>query len=444
MNAPASTLQKRDRTALHEKIETRQARVGIVGLGYVGLPLAIEFAESGFSVTGFEVDPRRIRRLMNGESYIEDVSTGAVRAVIEKRRFGATTNFGRLREMDAVIICVPTPLNKTKDPDISYIASVTEKIAKTLRAQQLIILESTTYPGTTREYMLPVLQAGGLKAGRDFYLAFSPERIDPANPKFKVVNTPKVVGGVTPLCGDLAELLYGQVVDRVVRVSSADAAEMVKILENTFRAVNIGLVNEMALICDRLKLNVWEIIEAAATKPYGYMPFLPGPGLGGHCIPIDPHYLSWKMKSLNFNARFIELAGEINSHMPDFVLEKTAWALNAVRKAVNGSRVLLLGVAYKPDVCDTRESPALDLMHLLLQRGAEVSYHDPHVPFVEVAGKAFENRPYSLGLLKDADAVIITTHHTAFNARDIARHAPLIIDTRNLTKGIESPNVIRL
>ncbi len=442
----SATLQpkKAENFGLHNMIETRQAKVGVIGLGYVGLPLAVEFAQAGFSVMGFEVDPRKIESLLAGESYIADVPTAQLRTVVNKKRFSATTNFTRLKEMDAIIICVPTPLNKTKDPDISYIANATDKVAKQLRAGQLIILESTTYPGTTREFMLPVLQAQGFKVGKDFFLAFSPERIDPGNTKYKVANTPKVVGGITPLCGELAGLLYSQAIDRIVPVSTADAAEMVKILENTFRAVNIGLVNEIALICDRLDLNVWEVIDAATTKPYGFMPFYPGPGIGGHCIPLDPHYLSWKMKSLNFNARFIELASEVNSHMPDFVLEKTAWALNERKKAVNGSKILVMGVAYKPDVGDVRESPALDLIHLLMTRGAEVSIHDPHVTSIEVNGKTLHNKAFSPALLKSMDAVIVTTGHSAFNAKEIAKHSPLLIDTRNITKGITSPNVILL
>ncbi len=321
-----------DNIVLQNKIETRQARIGVLGLGYVGLPLAVEFAKTGFSVSGFEVDPARIRTLLAGESYIADVPSEDVRSLVEKKRFVATTNFTQLNAMDIIIICVPTPLSKAKEPDISYIAKATEAVANGLHRQQLIVLESTTYPGTTRDFMLPLLEKKGFKVGRDFFLAFSPERIDPGNPQFHLTNTPKVVGGITPACGELTALLYRQVVDTVVPVSSSEAAEMVKLLENTFRAVNIGLVNELALICDKLKLNVWEVISAASTKPYGFMPFYPGPGLGGHCIPIDPLYLSWKMKVLNFSARFIELADEVNSHMPDFVIQKTALALNQRKK----------------------------------------------------------------------------------------------------------------
>ena len=429
---------------LRNKIETRQARIGVLGLGYVGLPLAVEFAEAGFSVTGFEVDPGRIRRLLSKESYVADVPATQLASVIDKKRFYPTTNFSRLEAMDAVIICVPTPLNKTKDPDISFIASATDQIGKFLHRQELIVLESTTYPGTTREYMLPRLQAKGLKAGKDFYLAFSPERIDPGNPNFKFNNTPKVVGGITPACRDLAALLYGQVIDRVIPLSSCESAEMVKILENTFRAVNIGLVNEMALVCDKLGLNVWEIIDAAATKPYGFMPFYPGPGLGGHCIPVDPHYLSWKMKSLNFSTRFIELAGEVNSHMPEFVVERISRALNDRKKPVNGSSILLLGMTYKADVADLRESPALDILHLLIEQGAQVSFHDPYVSTLKIGDQEMAGKALSPALLKSVDAVVITTPHREFNAQDIVHHSKLVIDTRNVTRGLKADNLVLL
>lgn len=434
----------KDFTVLQDKIETRQARIGILGLGYVGLPLALEFARTGFQVTGFDVDPRRIRGLIARQSYIGDIASEELAGAIEKKRFYPTTNFSRLEQMDVVIICVPTPLNKTKDPDISFIASATEQVAKYLHRQQLIILESTTYPGTTREYVQPRLEAKGLRAGKDFYLAFSPERIDPGNAQFKLANTPKVVGGITPVCGQLAALLYRQAVMKVVSVSSAEAAEMVKILENTFRAVNIGLVNEMALICDKLNLNVWEIIDAAATKPYGFMPFYPGPGLGGHCIPVDPHYLSWKMKALNFSARFIELAGEINSHMPEFVVERISRALNQKKKALNGSTVLILGVAYKPDVADVRESPALDILHLLQELGCTAVYHDPYVSMLKIGGKELQSKNLTPALLKSADAVVVVTPHKGFDRGIILRHSPLILDTRNFFRGLQADHLIHL
>ncbi len=431
-------------SALQDKIETRQARIGILGLGYVGLPLALEFARTGFQVTGFDVDPGRIRTLMSKQSYIGDIGSDELAVVIDKKRFYPTTHFARLEQMDVVVICVPTPLNKTKDPDISFIASATEQIAKYLHRQQLIVLESTTYPGTTRDYVQPRLEAQGLRAGRDFYLAFSPERIDPGNAQFKLANTPKVVGGVTAVCGKLAALLYQQAVAQVVLVSTAEAAEMVKILENTFRAVNIGLVNEMALICDKLNLNVWEIINAAATKPYGFMPFYPGPGLGGHCIPVDPHYLSWKMKALNFSARFIELAGEVNSHMPEFVVERISRMLNQKKKAINGSAVLLLGVAYKPDVADVRESPALDILHLLQELGCVAQFHDPYVSTLKIGGKEMQSKGLTPQLLKSVDAVVVVTPHKGFDRDIILRHSPLILDTRNFFRGLQAEHLIHL
>lgn len=429
---------------LEHKIKTHSAKVGILGLGYVGLPLAVEFAKAGFSVTGFEVDSRKIKALRAGHSYIADVADSELQPLLQQKTFSATTDFSKLKQIDAAIICVPTPLNKTKDPDISFIADATRQIAQTLHPHQLIVLESTTYPGTTRDFALPILEERGLKVGKDFFLAFSPERIDPGNKQFHLTNTPKVVGGITPQCRDLAALLYGQIVGSVIPVSSAESAELVKLLENTFRAVNIGLVNEIALICDRLKLNVWEVIEAAATKPYGFMPFYPGPGLGGHCIPIDPHYLSWKMKSLNFSARFIELAGEINTHMPEFVVQKITSALNQRRKSVKGSKILLLGVAYKANVSDTRESPALDVLHLLQEQGAQVAFHDPWVKTVTVGDKPLICKPYSPTVLHAVDAVVITTAHDTFNPRHILDHARLVIDTRNITRGLSSNHLVRL
>lgn len=433
-----------ENVALKEKIQSHAATVGVLGLGYVGLPLALEFAKAGFRVTGFEVDRGKVAMLRRGRSYIADVPSYALRPLIREKALTATADFSTLGHPDVVIICVPTPLRKTKDPDISYIANSAKAVARTLHRQQLVILESTTYPGTTREFVLPILEAGGLQVGKDFYLAFSPERIDPGNKEFNLTNTPKVVGGITPRCSELAYTLYAQIVRRVVRVSSTESAEMVKLLENTFRAVNIGLVNEIALICDRLKLNVWEVIEAAATKPYGFMPFYPGPGLGGHCIPVDPHYLSWKMKALNFSARFIELAGEVNSHMPEFVVQKINAALNQRKKALKGSRILLLGVAYKADVSDVRESPALDLIHLLQSQGSQVSFHDPWVKSVRIGDKQIRGRSLTAKLLHSMDAVVITTAHSRFNPRQILKDSRLLIDTRNLTRGLSAPHLIRL
>jgi UDP-N-acetyl-D-glucosamine dehydrogenase len=429
---------------LQKKIQNRTARIGILGLGYVGLPLACEFARVGFSVTGFEVDSSKVESLLKGKSYIEDIPDQELKPLVKKKTLWATTDFSHLRKMDVTIICVPTPLRKTKDPDISFIAESTKAIAKHLHSEQLVVLESTTYPGTTKEFVLPLLEKSGLKVGRDFYLAFSPERIDPGNKQYRLSNTPKVVGGITENCRKLASEVYASVVARVVQVSSTESAELVKLLENTFRAVNIGMVNEMALICDKLNLNVWEIIEAAATKPYGFMPFLPGPGLGGHCIPIDPHYLSWKMKSLNFSARFIELAGEINSHMPDFVLQKVVHALNERKKAIKGAKILLLGMAYKANVADVRESPALDLLHLMTEQGAQVSFHDPWVSQVMLGNKRIRSKPYSSALLRSMDAVVITTAHRMFDAKQILSASKLLIDTRNLTRGLSAAHLVRL
>jgi UDP-N-acetyl-D-glucosamine dehydrogenase len=429
---------------LKNKFQSHSGKVGILGLGYVGLPLACEFANVGFSVTGFEVDASKVKSLLAGKSYIGDIESQEIRELTGTKRLTATTDFDKLRGMDAIIVCVPTPLNKTKDPDISYIDQATHKIARTLHSGQLVVLESTTYPGTTRDNVLPILESKNLKVGKDFYLAFSPERIDPGNKQFKLPNTPKVVGGITSNCKDLAVILYSQIVKQVIPVSSAEAAEMTKILENTFRAVNIGLVNEIMMICDKLGLSAWEVIEAASTKPYGFMPFYPGPGLGGHCIPIDPHYLSWKMKSLNFAARFIELAGEINSHMPDFTVNKIMRTLNHHKKSINGSKILVLGVAYKANVSDMRESPALDVIHLLQQMGADVSFHDPHVPWIIVDHHKMSSRPYSTQFLKHFDAVVITTAHSAFNPKEILEHSKLVIDTRNMLRGLKADHLVRL
>ena len=421
---------------LLDRIARREARIGIVGLGYVGLPLAVAFAQEGFAVVGVDLDARKVSALQRGESYVEDVPSEVIAALVNSGQFSAGTDYAALADVDAISICVPTPLRKTKDPDISYIVDATECIAThmPLDGGQLIILESTTYPGTTDEIVLPRLGRDGLEVGRDFFLAFSPERIDPGRTDFTVRTTPKVIGGVTPDCLEVAVALYGTVVDHPVPVSGTATAEMVKLLENTFRAVNIGLVNEVALMCDRLGLNVWEVVGAAATKPYGFMPFYPGPGLGGHCIPIDPHYLSWKLRTLNYTARFIELAAEVNSHMPDYVVGKVGDALNAERKAINGSRVLVLGVAYKRDVGDVRESPALDVIHLLRQRGAEVAYHDPYVDSLRREGLDLDSTPLTDGTLAAADCVVVVTDHSAYDWPHIGATARLIVDTRNAIK----------
>src|SRR5512145_2851007 len=368
--------------SLLNKIETRRARVGVVGLGYVGLPLAVELAKAGFHATGIDLDERKVDAVNAGRSYIPDVPTQEVRALRDAGKLDATTDFAVVKELDTVNICVPTPLRKTKDPDMSYIVSAVEAIARHLHPGLLVSLESTTYPGTTEEVVQPLLEATGLKAGVDFFLAFSPERVDPGNPTFQTHNVPKVVGGLTPECAKLASALYGSAIKTIVPVSSTRVAEMVKLLENTFRAVNIGLVNELALMCDRMNIDVWEVIDAAKTKPFGFMPFYPGPGLGGHCIPIDPFYLSWKARQSGFEARFIELAGQVNSHMPHHVAGRVREALNGRRRSIRGSRILILGIAYKADIDDVRESPALDLIEILEKEGARVDYCDPHVPAI--------------------------------------------------------------
>lgn len=432
-------------------IEDRTTTVGIVGLGYVGLPLAVEMARSGYRTVGFDISDRVVSGVNAGNSHIQDVPSDIVKALVGEGLLSATSDFSRLAECDAISICVPTPLSKTKDPDLSYIVTVTQAARETLRPGQLIVLESTTYPGTTREAMLPVLEQSGLTVGEDFFLCFSPERVDPGNPVWHTKNTPKVLGGVTEACAEAGLSLYRRVFDTVVHVESADAAELVKLYENTFRMINIALVNEMAQVCDRLGVDVWNVIDAAATKPFGFMKFTPGPGLGGHCIPLDPHYLSWKMRTLAFKTRMIEIASEINSEMPAFVVRKVADALNESRKAVNGSRILILGVAYKKDIDDLRESPALEIIHLLQQRGAEVTYHDPFCSEIADDGHTMiANLPmYSVDLtdeaLSSADAVVIVTDHTAIDYARVASLAPVVVDTRGvLGSGAEGERVIGL
>ena len=429
---------------LETLIQDKKAKIGIIGMGYVGLPLAIEFARAGFSVTGFEVDARKVEALGRGTSYVDDISDESVRAVRKTGKLSATLDFSKLAQMNAIVVCVPTPLRQSKDPDVSYIVSAGEKIKKHLRKGQLVVLESTTYPGTTRELLLPMFEENGLKVGTDFCLAFSPERVDPGNKKFTIRNTPKVVGGITPRCSQEAIALYSAVVDRVVPVSSPEAAELVKLLENTFRAVNIGLANEVALMCDRLKLDTWEIIDAAATKPFGFMPFYPGPGLGGHCIPLDPHYLSWKLKTLNYFARFIELAGEINAYMPEHLVRKVGDALNEQGKSIKGSKILVLGLAYKKDIGDVRESPAVDVTKLLIQKKAEVSVNDPFVEQIKIAGRMMKVSPLTPALLKKQDCVVITTNHSAYDIAEVVRHSKLVVDSRNAAKGIRSAKVVKL
>ncbi len=423
---------------LRAKIEKREARIGVIGLGYVGLPLAVELADAGFHVTGFDVDPIKVRAISEGRSYIGDVESSEVDRLLKTGRLDATMAFDSLADVDVINICVPTPLRKTRDPDVSFIAAAVQEIRKHLHEGQLIILGSTTYPGTTHEFVIPMLEDAGLVIGKDFSLAFAPERIDPANTQFKVTSVPKVVGGETALCTELACMIFDTVFETTVPVSSTQAAEMVKLLENTFRAINIGLANEIALMCVKLDLDVWEVIDAAATKPYGFMKFTPGPGLGGHCIPVDPAYLSWKMKSLNFPARFIELATEVNSGMPDHVIDRIAEMLNEDRLAVNGAQILILGVAYKSSVDDMRESPALDVIAGLRQRGAEIRYHDPFVAECEIAGEPMKSVDLTDDALKKSDLVVILTDHPDVDYERVVRVGPRVFDTRNATKHVTS------
>ncbi len=427
-------------SALLDKIEARSARVGIIGQGYVGLPLAMVVAETGFDVTGFDVDSEKVRRLNAGESYIDDISDEEVKVQLAADRFRASESFEGMGDMDVISICVPTPLGKTRDPDISYIVAAAKEVVSRLRPGQLIVLESTTYPGTTRELVLPMFEASGLQVGRDYFLCFSPERVDPGNPHFDSRNTPRLVGGITPTCCEAGVAMYGSFLETVVPMSSTQAAEMAKLLENTFRAVNIGLVNEVALMCRKLKLDAWEVIDAAATKPFGFMKFYPGPGLGGHCIPVDPIYLSWILKTLNYTARFIELAAEVNTSMPAYVVELVSDCLNEERKAVNGSKVLVLGVAYKANVADVRESPALDVVNLLLERGADLKYHDPYVPSIRMpGGGTMESTDLDDELLSEADCVVITAKHSSIDWGWVAATSKAVVDTRNALAGVSDP-----
>ena len=422
---------------LLRKLEERTACIGVVGLGYVGLPLALEFAKAGFHVIGYDVSDRVAKGLMSGTSHIQDVPSEELAAVVKAGKFEATSDESRLREMDAISIAVPTPLAKTRDPDMTYIIAAADAIARNAHPGLLIVLESTTYPGTTRELMQPKLEQAGLTVGEDVFLAFSPERVDPGNPVWNTKNTPKVVGGITPACTEVATALYASCLSRIVPVSSTETAELVKLLENTFRSVNIGLVNEMQIVCDKLGVNVWEVIDAAATKPFGFMKFTPGPGIGGHCIPLDPHYLAWKMRTLNYKTRFIDLASEINSEMPTLVVERVAQALNTVRKPLNGSHILVLGVAYKKDIDDMRESPALDVIRLLEEQRAEVVYHDPHVASFREDGHEHHSVELTDEELKRADAVVIVTDHSSIDYQRVVDLAPIVVDTRNATAGLK-------
>ncbi|UCD17596.1 MAG: nucleotide sugar dehydrogenase [Candidatus Zixiibacteriota bacterium] len=423
---------------LLKKIKDRKAKVGIIGLGYVGLPLAVEIGEVGFRVIGFDISSIKVNLVNAGKSDIDDVADSSVANLVKSGKLIATTDPKLLRQVDTVSICVPTPLSKTKDPDVSYILAAVKWIQQYLHKEMLVILESTTYPGTSEDMILPLLEESGLRVGRDFYLAFSPERVDPGNQRYTTQNTPRVVGGITPQCTKVAKTFYEQFISAVHPVSSTRAAETVKLLENTFRSVNIGLVNEVALMCDKLNLDVWEIIDAAATKPFGFMPFYPGPGLGGHCIPIDPHYLSWKLKSLNYSARFIELAGDVNSHMPEYVVERIRRVLNSRGKSVKGSKILLLGVAYKRDIKDTRESPALDVIKLLEGSGAKLFYNDPFVPEIHWNDSIHRSSRLTPTLLKRVDLAVILTDHTTYNYQWIVDNTGVVFDTRNATKNVRT------
>jgi UDP-N-acetyl-D-glucosamine dehydrogenase len=431
-------------TQLVEKLNNRTATCAVIGLGYVGLPLVVELAKAGFTVYGIDVSEKKVDALKKGTSYIIDVPSREVKELVEAQKFFPTTDFSVLKQCDTANICVPTPLRKTKEPDISYVVAASKEIQKYLHKGQMIILESTTYPGTTDEVLLALFEETGLKVGEDFFLAFSPERVDPSNPVYQTRNIPKVVGGMTPACNQAAIALYSAAVDTVVPVSSPKTAEMVKLLENTFRSVNIGMVNELCLMSDKLGVDVWEVIDAAATKPFGFMPFYPGPGLGGHCIPIDPFYLSWKARITGFDPRFIELAGEINRQMPEHVVTKIQDALNIEKKALNGAKVLILGVAYKKDVDDVRESPAIEIINLLHKKGAEVSFSDPHVDVLVEGDLEITGSPLTADKLRSADIAVIVTNHTKFDYQMIVDNAAIVLDTRNALKGFNDSKIIKI
>jgi UDP-N-acetyl-D-glucosamine dehydrogenase len=445
MSAQENTLPRAAR-ALIDRFVSRKAKVGVVGLGYVGLPLAVTLAQAGFEVTGVDLDSGKVEAIQRGESYIPDVPTDVVARLVAAGKLRASGDYASLAEADGVSVSVPTPLRKTGDPDLSFIVSAVQGLRTALHPEMVVILESTTYPGTTRELVLPEVEAAGLTVGEDLFLAFSPERVDPGRVDWTTINTPKVVGGITPACTEVAASFYGQAIERVVKVSSAEVAEMTKLLENTFRAVNIGLVNEMALICERLGIDVWEVVDAASTKPFGFMKFTPGPGLGGHCIPIDPLYLSWKLKGLKFTARFIELADEINSQMPRYVVQRVQDALNEAGKSMKGARVLVVGVAYKPDVTDLRESPALDVLTLLNEKGARIEYFDPYVARVQHEGLDLRSASNLLEAARGCDCAVIITHHKAVDYSALAAAAPLVFDARNAmaAAGVRSATIVRL
>lgn len=431
-------------TGFEKKLKNKSAIIGIVGLGYVGLPLAVAFAEAGFKVLGFDVQSKRVDAVNRAQSYIADISTTRLKAVVAAQLFEATTVQARLKEPDAICVCVPTPLTRTKDPDLSYIITEAKEISRCIRPGQLIVLESTTYPGTTREVVLPILEESGLKAGSEFYLAFSPERVDPGSKHYNVKNTPKIVGGIDTRSTALGALLYQQVAEMVVPVSSPEVAEMTKVFENVFRSVNIALVNELAQLCQKMKVSAWEVIDAAATKPFGYMPFYPGPGIGGHCIPLDPYYLANKAREFDFHTRFIELAAEINENMPYYVVSRIMEALNGQGKSLKNAKVLVLGVTYKKDIEDVRESPSLKLIELLSQKEARVSYNDPYLPQIRLLGAELASVPINRETLSSADCVVIATDHSRYDFKEIVGRAQLVFDTRGATRKLKSTNIIRL
>ncbi len=433
-----------NKTRLSQSKITNKTVVCIIGLGYVGLPLALAFAKAGLKVLGVDIQQRRVDWVNNGQSYIADVDSKVLKEAVREGLLEATTDQSRLKEVDAICICVPTPLTKTKDPELSYVISESEVVSRYLQKGQLVILESTTYPGTTREVMLPILERSGLKAGRDFYLAFSPERVDPGSKNYNVRNTPKVIGGIDVKSTKLATLLYSRIVDKVVPVSNPEVAEMTKVFENVFRNVNIALVNELTLLCEKMGLSVWEVIDAAATKPFGYMPFYPGPGIGGHCIPLDPYYLANKAREFDFHTRFIELAADINEHMPYYVVSRIMEALNSRDKSLNSAKVLVLGVAYKRDVEDVRESPSLKLIELLCEKGANVSYNDPYVASVRISEKNLRSVELTDEQLASADCVVIATDHTCYDYKDIAQKSSFVFDTRGVTRKLRNKDIVRL
>ena len=429
---------------LEEKISDKSATIGIVGLGYVGLPLAVAFSEAGFKVFGVDIQQKRVDAINQGQSYIADVSAERLQAVVASNLLQPTAEQSRLKETDAICICVPTPLTKTKDPDLSYVIHESKEIAKYLQPGQLIVLESTTYPGTTRQVVLPILEASKLQGGMDFYLAYSPERVDPGSKKYGIKNTPKIVGGITPRSTEMARLLYSQVAETVIPVSCPEVAEMTKIFENVFRSVNIALVNELAELCHDMNVSVWEVIDAASTKPFGYMPFYPGPGVGGHCIPLDPYYLANKAREFDFHTRFIELAAEINERMPYYVVSCIVEALNSRGKSLNGAKIFILGAAYKKDVGDMRESPSLKLIQLLSDKGADVSYNDPYIPEIQLSQGSLASAELTEENLSAADCIVIATDHSCYNVNEVVAHSKLVFDTRGVTRGLKADNIVRL